>query len=275
MRKHDQEMESLTFRNEQLTKRILVLQQELHVSSDGRKGKQKNLDHLRVDDTSVLNEELQKKIIENAQLLSDVSDKEIEIRNYKEKIIWQEDKLTNFEEQLAAKEEIYKENIDKLQNEKDALMNKYHELSKTKMTQNFEQISICDIEENMCLKNELEKLRSECEVLRSKPSSKEQLTSYYECQIRDILESKALAQSETKSLLAENQALKSRLENFILEYTDLQNNLEKSYEELVTTNENYKSQLDAMTEHLAAQNEKITQQCDEIQILKHKLSGKK
>lgn len=51
--------------------------------------------------------------------------------------------------------------------------------------------------------------------------------------------------------------------------------MEKSNEELHTTTENYKSQLDAMTEHLAAQNEKITQQCDEIQVLKHYLSVKK
>lgn len=48
-----------------------------------------------------------------------------------------------------------------------------------------------------------------------------------------------------------------------------------SHEELKTTNENYQNQLDALTEHLAAQNEKITEQCDDIQILRHKLTAKK
>lgn len=81
--------------------------------------------------------------------------------------------------------------------------------------------------------------------------------------------------SETKTVRAENEALKARLENLTSEYSELKNNLEKSYEELMTTNNNYKSQLDAMTEHLAAQNEKITKQCDEIQFLKHKMSQKK
>lgn len=71
IRKHDQEMESLTFRNEQLTKRISVLQQELQVNSHAKKGKNKN-ETIIQSDTSVLDEELQKKILENAQLVSSV-----------------------------------------------------------------------------------------------------------------------------------------------------------------------------------------------------------
>lgn len=59
-------------------------------------------------------------------------------------------------------------------------------------------------------KMEAEKLRSECQLLRSKPTSNEQLTEYYESQLKDMLEAKTFALSETKSLLAENRALKSR-----------------------------------------------------------------
>jgi protein phosphatase 1 regulatory subunit 21 len=73
IRKHDQEMESVTFRNEQLTKRISVLQQELQVNSHVKKGKNKSTENILQSDTSVLDEELQKKILENAQLVSSVS----------------------------------------------------------------------------------------------------------------------------------------------------------------------------------------------------------
>lgn len=74
---------------------------------------------------------------------------------------------------------------------------------------------------------------------------------------------------------SENVALYSRLENLIRLNKDLEISLEKKNEELLTTIENYKSQLDAMTEHLAAQNDKITKQCDEIQALKHRIASKK
>lgn len=122
---------------------------------------------------------------------------------------------------------------------------------------------------------EAERWKIECEILKSKPSSNDKLTTFYETQLSQILESNALLKSETKTVWAENISLKARLENITLEHSKLKNSLESSYEELMTTNNNYKGQLDAMTEHLAAQNEKITKQCDEIQFLKHKLTSKK
>lgn len=73
MRKHDQEMESLTFRNEQLTKRIYVLQEELRINQYGKKNKNKNVDNNVQSNFNILDEELQKKIVENAQLASTVS----------------------------------------------------------------------------------------------------------------------------------------------------------------------------------------------------------
>lgn len=124
---------------------------------------------------------------------------------------------------------------------------------------------------------EIERWKTECEVLKAKPNTDDQLTTYYEFQLSQLLESNMMLQSETKTAWSENMALKARLENITLEYNDLKASLESSLEELKITNNNYKSQLDAMTEHLAAQNEKITKQCDEIQFLKHKhkLSSKK
>lgn len=70
IRIRDQEMESLLFRNEQLTKRIAVLQQELQLNSNVKKGKTKSNDISFNSDGSLFNEEFQKKIIENAQLLT-------------------------------------------------------------------------------------------------------------------------------------------------------------------------------------------------------------
>lgn len=78
IRKHAQEMESLTFRNEQLTKRISVLQQELQTNNHhGKKGRNKgneNFAHVVETESglSLLDEELHKKIVENAQLVSTV-----------------------------------------------------------------------------------------------------------------------------------------------------------------------------------------------------------
>lgn len=75
IRKHTHEMESLTFRNEQLAKRISVLQQELQSSPQNKKvGKNKPSDTNIPSSFTVLDEELHKKILENAQLASTVSD---------------------------------------------------------------------------------------------------------------------------------------------------------------------------------------------------------
>lgn len=73
VRIRDQEMESLLFRNEQLTKRIGVLQQELQMSTNTKKGKVKPNELGSSNDVGLFNEEFQKKIMENAQLLTSVS----------------------------------------------------------------------------------------------------------------------------------------------------------------------------------------------------------
>lgn len=81
LRKSNQEMESLTFRNQQLTKRISVLQDELDVrGAGGRRNKGKSSGAVGSDNKqptargnmSLLDEELQKKIMDNAQLISAV-----------------------------------------------------------------------------------------------------------------------------------------------------------------------------------------------------------
>ncbi|KAL1487976.1 hypothetical protein ABEB36_015356 [Hypothenemus hampei] len=272
MRKHHQEMESLIFRNEQLTKRISVLQQELQVNSHSKKGKQKLREtNSNNHDYGILDEEFQKKILENAQLLSSISDKDLEIASYKDRIEWLEVKILHLESDLGNRDETSRSKNSQLEKDNEILEKKIKELTLSQTSQSTDDV-------DSLWKSEAEKWRMECEMLRSLPTCNEELTElreYYNCQLQDMLEAKTVALAETKSVLAENQALKSRLENLIVENRESKEKFEKTYEDLITTNENYKGQLDAMTEHLATQNEKITRQCDEIQHLQHKLSLKK
>ncbi|XP_061546090.1 protein phosphatase 1 regulatory subunit 21 [Phycodurus eques] len=71
LRKQDQEMDSLSFRNQQLAKRVELLQEELAASeAKGKKGKNKgdSPSHHVVRTQSVFDEDLQKKIEENERL---------------------------------------------------------------------------------------------------------------------------------------------------------------------------------------------------------------
>uniref|UniRef100_A0A3Q3B0J9 Protein phosphatase 1 regulatory subunit 21 n=1 Tax=Kryptolebias marmoratus TaxID=37003 RepID=A0A3Q3B0J9_KRYMA len=72
LRKQEQEMDSLSFRNQQLAKRVELLQEELAASeAKGKKGKNKGdspSQHHGLQTQSVFNEDLQKKIEENERL---------------------------------------------------------------------------------------------------------------------------------------------------------------------------------------------------------------
>lgn len=271
-RKRDQEIESLTFRNDQLTKRIVVLQHELQ-NNNGKKNKNKVVETFPNVDISVLNDELQKKILENAQLFNTITEKDLELLECKEKLKNLEDLVNNLQAELVNKsklynadEEKYKKRVQELEKNIKRLSLNYAENKKS---------SDSSEETSKHWQTEAERWKTECELLKSKPQSSDKLTNYYESQISEILESNALSKSETQTAWAENLALKARLEDITLEYSKLKSSLQSSYEELMTTNNSYKTQLDAMTEHLAAQNEKITKQCDEIQFFKHKLAIKK
>ncbi|XP_072350922.1 protein phosphatase 1 regulatory subunit 21-like, partial [Scyliorhinus torazame] len=72
VRKLQQEMDSLTFRNQQLSKRVELLQEELVTTeAKGKKNKQKNADRpsqMNQQRQSVFDEDLQNKIEENERL---------------------------------------------------------------------------------------------------------------------------------------------------------------------------------------------------------------
>ncbi|VVC88373.1 unnamed protein product [Leptidea sinapis] len=91
LRNGELEIDSLTFRNQQLTRRVSVLQDELEMAKLAKKSKSKDdktstsSNHTTLD-TSLLQDELQKKIIENANYASQLSDKTFEISQLKASI---------------------------------------------------------------------------------------------------------------------------------------------------------------------------------------------
>ncbi|XP_074653061.1 protein phosphatase 1 regulatory subunit 21-like [Tubulanus polymorphus] len=133
IRKYEQEIDSLSFRNQQLSKRVLVLQDELEESqSKGKKGKHKNSDPPPMGfpaDTSVIGQELQSKIEENARLHKQVYESDQE---YKQVVDELRDRQSILERETSTHQEVirsmvekHKSTVDKLQEEKAMLEVKY------------------------------------------------------------------------------------------------------------------------------------------------------
>ncbi|XP_039495433.1 protein phosphatase 1 regulatory subunit 21 [Drosophila santomea] len=108
LRRTEQEVDSLGFRNKQLESRVSQLQQEISVheqpkkkdkDSGGRRGLQNNGSRPEADPPSdaaqeaLIFEELQKKIMENAQLTSLIDDKQRDLLLHTERIASLEQKL--------------------------------------------------------------------------------------------------------------------------------------------------------------------------------------
>ncbi|XP_068084840.1 protein phosphatase 1 regulatory subunit 21 [Anabrus simplex] len=128
LRKADQEIDSLTFRNQLLTKRVTVLQEELDsAQTRHRKGKSKGADAQQSSDVNnhVIDEEFHKKIAENARLLSLIHDKDMA---HEQEVAALKQQLQNLEHELhqhhavnSDAEHKYKAVIDKLEEEKTEL----------------------------------------------------------------------------------------------------------------------------------------------------------
>ncbi|XP_052106743.1 protein phosphatase 1 regulatory subunit 21-like [Mytilus californianus] len=126
VRKFEQEIDSLTFRNQQLSKRVLLLQDELDdAQSHKKKGKNKHSDtsyNPSPISAGVFNEELQRKIEENAMLSKQVDDS---TRMYQGRIEELEAKVKEYETKFNQHQEVNDVNvqknkvlIDRLQEEK-------------------------------------------------------------------------------------------------------------------------------------------------------------
>lgn len=88
-----------------------------------------------------------------------------------------------------------------------------------------------------------------------------------------------LAESESRTLVAENDALQTRLDQLIQDkiesderIQELLNKQRSLQEELQITSHNYEQQLSTMSEHLADLNDKYTEQCELIQQLMYQIN---
>ncbi|XP_015588783.1 protein phosphatase 1 regulatory subunit 21 [Cephus cinctus] len=129
LRRAEQELDSLTFRNQQLTKRVTVLQEELDsVQNKGRKGRSKSSESKAAQSpiaaNRILDEEFQKKIVENAQLLSQIIDKDNEIEYLHERVQQLEYKIESYEKLKSEMECKSVDIIKKLEKEKAELERK-------------------------------------------------------------------------------------------------------------------------------------------------------
>lgn len=141
LRRAEQEIDSLTFRNQQLTKRITVLQEELDKTQNKpKKGKNKapetnsQISAPLPPPNNILDEEFQKKIVENAQLLSQISDKDSEIESLCERIHALECKVDYCEKSKIESECQYQSAIDKLERERNDLQRKLNDKQKQEET---------------------------------------------------------------------------------------------------------------------------------------------
>lgn len=126
IRKSNQETESLNFRNVQLSRRVVVLQEELDNLQNNqkrKKGKNKNPPESQngIISEGVLDEELKKMIMQNATLLSTLQDKEIEYTKQlivsKEELKRTTDELETCHHKLKSLEDQYQTNVDALSKE--------------------------------------------------------------------------------------------------------------------------------------------------------------
>ncbi|XP_011312433.1 protein phosphatase 1 regulatory subunit 21 [Fopius arisanus] len=138
LRRQEQELDSLTFRNQQLTKRVTVLQEELDkLQNKSKKGRSKSVENKELPPPApnhVYVEEFQKKIVENAQLLSQISDKDNEIEEINDRIKHLEYRLDLSEKSRLDSDARSQERIERLERERNELQRKINERQKHEET---------------------------------------------------------------------------------------------------------------------------------------------
>ncbi|XP_068618893.1 protein phosphatase 1 regulatory subunit 21 [Battus philenor] len=134
IRQDELEIDSLTFRNQQLTRRVSVLQDELDAlqiklskkSKSKGDDKQSTSNATAVLDSGLLQEELQKKIIENAQIASQLADKTFEVAQLRSS-------LEDYQRHINESESKYKCEIAKLKNKNQEIQFTLEELQKERL----------------------------------------------------------------------------------------------------------------------------------------------
>ncbi|XP_062574127.1 protein phosphatase 1 regulatory subunit 21-like isoform X1 [Saccostrea cucullata] len=137
VRKYEQEVDSLTFRNQQLSTRVLILQEELDEAEASKKKHKHKHDTSAVNlpsPSSVYNEELMNKIQENERLHKQVAESN---QKYQSRVEELERSVEDYKRKFSQHQEVLdttvqkdKSQIDKLQEEKAMLEVKCQKLEK-------------------------------------------------------------------------------------------------------------------------------------------------
>ncbi|XP_038206844.1 protein phosphatase 1 regulatory subunit 21 isoform X2 [Zerene cesonia] len=354
LRKGELEIDSLTFRNQQLTRRVSVLQDEIEQTQTKLTKKSKSKDDKAPSnsnpaplDAGLLQEELQKKIIENAQYASQLSDKTFEVSQLQASI---EDcnrhmsecesrykceiaKLKNKNQELQfALEEAQKERLgstpkigseDALSSVDDLhineqLSNKLHnsEQENQKLRMEYGMLQL----ENESLKLEISKHVSASQRRRGDTHDSGDFNTFSETsidgegkitgllgslQVPFLLSGEVQEREERmlsyfrnkiSALSAERDELISNAEHYVkecemlrLRFEELQQEKEtdantiqdkhdtiaRLEEELHSTSHNYEQQMSVLTEHVAALNDRLAAQHDQLLQLRHQLATRK
>ncbi|KAK3865309.1 hypothetical protein Pcinc_029079 [Petrolisthes cinctipes] len=126
LRKAEQENDSLSFRNQQLTKRLTLLQEDLdEIESKTKRGRGKSSESVvdgNVADTDVFTEELQSKIQENARLQSELAEIETTYRRRFSDLDLQlettKKESQKYKELLQIREKSANDKVEQLENER-------------------------------------------------------------------------------------------------------------------------------------------------------------
>ncbi|XP_048392448.1 protein phosphatase 1 regulatory subunit 21 isoform X4 [Stegostoma tigrinum] len=137
VRKLQQEMDSLTFRNQQLAKRVELLQEELVTTEAKGKKSKKSVDpptQMNQQRQSVFDEDLQNKIQENEHLHRQIQEAQAKHRqtetDLRERLLVLEKDAMQHEAVMDSLKKKYMDTIEKLQNDKATLEVKSHSLER-------------------------------------------------------------------------------------------------------------------------------------------------
>lgn len=323
LRRSEQEVDSLTFRNKQLELRVATLQNALEEKQQQQQGKQKwgvlqkaapsngTPSHMTIlsssnntsstaankqSDANVVAEEFQKKIIENAQLISLLADKSHELEMCQGNLQQLEEKVNAQMFTQSFVEEGLRHEIQELCVKNATLEMKLLERggadedSRSVTTENSSiladtaPLSSATEDRILSLEKELTALRSKYELLQLQEKTRgaegeqqqqptaggeagaaeEMLYEHFSKTIDEILLERQLAESKLVSYLAECDSLRNQLEILTDELRDQERQLGESQrtvkrveDHLQTTRLNYEEQISVLTEQVLSLSDQL------------------
>lgn len=298
LRRSEQEVDSLTFRNKQLELRVATLQDELE-KKQGRTGQKKATLHSNGNHNShpgagsdnVVTEEFQKKIVENAQLISLLADKSHELELCTQQLQELEEKVNSQVFKQSFVESSLRNEIQELLVKNSSLEMRLMELGRVcGTTSDDDNRSITTDNSSLladtapiscggggaedrivALERELNLLRAKYEVLQEKSQlgdgedDEEQiLFGHFSHRVDEILQDKQLAESKLISFMGECEGLKDQLEVLTDELRDQerqlnesQRNVKRVEDHLQTTRYNYEEQISVLTEQVLSLSDQL------------------